>query len=142
LDLRSDTALRQAVANQAIASVEFETLKKISTKYCPPRRDAGADGAGDPLEIARTRFECAGKIIESAKAFALLPDFDKIQSFDGQQGLSVADGSHYEFDRLGYLGRPITMLALMFGAQVWFDVLRRLVGIRKSIGGETGSGAG
>jgi len=48
----------------------------------------------------------------------------------------------YEFDRWAIFGRPITLLALMFGAQFWFDVLRRLVGIRKFSGGETGSGAG
>ena len=140
-DLRSDTALRQAVANQAIASVQPGVLAEITAKYCPPSHDAvgaGADAAGDPLERARTRLECAGKIIKSANAFALLPDWDKIQSFDGQQGWSWADVWHYEFDRRGIFGRPITLLALMFGAQFWFDVLRRLVGIRKSIG----SGAG
>ena len=103
---------------------------------------AGADAAGDPLEKARTRFECAGKIIESANSFALVPDFSKIPRLDGQQGLSWADVRHYEFDRWAIFGRPITLLALMFGAQFWFDVLRRLVGIRKFSGGETGSGAG
>jgi hypothetical protein len=144
-DLRSDTALRQAVANQAIASVDSGDLKAITTKYCPPRQGvvgAGADPAGDPLEKARTRFECAGKIIESANSFALVPDFGKIQRLDGQQGWSWADMRLYESDRWGIPGRAITLLALMFGAQFWFDVLRRLVGIRKSSGGEIGSGAG
>lgn len=140
----SDTALRQAVANQALASVIEEPLEQITARHCPPRQ--GAIGAGadrtDPLETASTKFESAGKIIESATAFALVPDPDKIQRLDGQQGWSWADLWHYEFDRRGIFGRPITILALMFGAQFWFGMLRRLVGIRKSIGGEIRSGAG
>lgn len=144
-DLRSDTALRQAVANQAIASVDAATLDDITAQNCRPSQDAVGTDAGpadDPLEQARAKFVCAAKIIESANRFALVPDFDKIKGFDGQQGLSRADLWRYESDRWGVLGRAITILALMFGAQFWFDVLRRLVGIRMSVGGEIGSGAG
>jgi hypothetical protein len=143
-DLRNDSALRDAVANQAIASIDATSLDQITAKYCPPDSGAGSDvgAADDPLEHARSKFECAGKVIASANAFALLPDLDIVKSFDGQQGLSFADVWHYEFDRWGVFGRAITILALMFGAQFWFDGLRRLVGIRKSLGGESGSVAG
>ncbi len=30
----------------------------------------------------------------------------------------------------GWLGRALTVVALLFGAQFWYDLLRRLVGIR------------
>ena len=91
-DLRSDTALRQAVTNQAIAGVDPDTLAEITAKYCPPRQDA----VGDPLEEASTKFECAGKLIESANAFALVPTSIRFKGFDGRQGFSKADVWHYE----------------------------------------------
>ncbi len=50
-----------------------------------------------------------------------------------------ADIWPYLTDRWGWIGRPITAVALLFGAQFWFDVLRRLVGFRK--GGSSSSAA-
>ena len=101
-----------------------------------------ATGDDDPLRKSSIKLECASKIINSAKAFALLPDPGQIQALDGKKGFSVTDLWHYEFDRWGIVGRAITIVALMFGAQFWFDVLRRLVGLRTSVGGGLGSGAG
>lgn len=37
----------------------------------------------------------------------------------------------------GFLGRSITLIALLFGAQFWFDVLRRLTGLRTTLSGKT-----
>jgi len=86
-----------------------------------------------------------------------VPSLDKIKAFHNEgdpwtgvagpwthevAGFSLADLWHYEFDNWGLLGRLTTILALMFGAQFWFDVLRQLVGIRRTIGGNGGSSAG
>jgi len=86
------------------------------------------------------------KIVRAAGVFAIVPDIDKITALDPSEGpffgMSVADIWDYEFHDYGWLGRGITLVALLFGAQFWFDVLRRLVGIRKSVIGGGGSAAG
>ena len=141
-DLREDSALRAVVASQAIAAVDAGTLTAVAAKHCPLDGPGQVTGGEDPLEKAAHQFECAGLIIRSATDFELVPDLDKIMAYDETQGLSVADAWHYEFSDWGWLGRSITIVALMFGAQFWFDTLRRLVGIRKSISGSGGSSAG
>jgi hypothetical protein len=92
-------------------------------------------------------LKCAGKVIEAAGSLSLVPDIDRLQKLDPAHdsfffGLSWGDIWGYESEEWGLFGRAMTALALMFGAQFWFDVLRRLVGIRKFVGGKDESVAG
>jgi hypothetical protein len=168
-DLRSDAALREAVSSEAVAVAGTSTLDAIINQHCAPATSPGgtaasgnssgtADSEGgnagpggtvngtDPFEGAVDRFACVAKIVRAAGVFAIVPDIDKISALDPSQGpffgLSVADIWDYEFHDYGWLGRAITLVALLFGAQFWFDILRRLVGIRKSVTGGGGSAAG
>ena len=166
-DLRSDAALREAISNEAIAVAGTSTLDAVINQHCAPSAggtatngtgggttDSGSGttspgGAGtgaDPFGEAVDRFACVAKIVRAAGVFAIVPDIDKITALDPSEGpffgMSVADIWDYEFHDYGWLGRGITLVALLFGAQFWFDVLRRLVGIRKSVTGSGGSAAG
>jgi hypothetical protein len=166
-DLRSDAALREAISNEAIAVAGTSALDAVINQHCAPSAggtatngtgggttDSGSGttspgGAGtgaDPFGEAVDRFACVAKIVRAAGVFAIVPDIDKITALDPSEGpffgMSVADIWDYEFHDYGWLGRGITLVALLFGAQFWFDVLRRLVGIRKSVTGGGGSAAG
>jgi hypothetical protein len=138
-DLRGDAALREAVTNQVVAVAGVDSVAGAVQTIC--RAEGGADAA-DPLQAASTRLQCAGDIIRDATKFELVPNIDRVGAHDGARGVSFADVWHYEFADWGWAGRAITLLALMFGAQFWFDVLRRLVGFRTTIGGAGGSSAG
>ena len=168
-DLRGDAALREAISSEAVAVAGASTLDAVINQQCAPAGSSGgtaangtsggttdsgsgtaspsgtADGT-DPFDDAVDRFACVAKIVRAAGVFAIVPDIDKITALDPSEGpffgMSVADIWDYEFHDYGWLGRGITLVALLFGAQFWFDVLRRLVGIRKSVIGGGGSAAG
>ena len=73
----------------------------------------------------------------------MVPDFDRLEAINTPTDrLDRWDFWGYEFNDFGWFGRLITLVALMFGAQFWFDVLRRLVGIRGTLSGEGKSSAG
>ena len=168
-DLRSDAALREAISSEAVAVAGASTLDAVINQHCAPAASAGGtdtsgtsggttdSGAGstggsgtangtDSFDDAVDRFACVAKIVRAAGVFAIVPDIDKITALDPSEGpffgMSVPDIWDYEFHDYGWLGRGITLVALLFGAQFWFDVLRRLVGIRKSVTGGGGSAAG
>ena len=168
-DLRSDAALREAISSEAVAVAGTSTLDAANKQHCAPAAstdgtaasgsgdettDSGSGTAGpggtvggtDAFGDAVDRFACASKIVRAAGVFAIVPDIDKITALDPSEGpffgMSVADIWDFEFRDFGWLGRGITLVALLFGAQFWFDVLRRLVGIRKSVTGGGGSAAG
>lgn len=196
-DLRSDSALREAVVNQAIAVTAKDSLTGAVQVICPPPDvsstststpspspgtasdpvetsttatsavstpnsggSKNSDGAAaetpaaseapvttttstEPLEAAVERIDCAAQVIRTAAKFNLVPDLSDLRVYDtNKDDLSPSDLWHYEFVDWGWLGRIITLVALMFGAQFWFDVLRRLVGIRKFVRGSDQSVAG
>jgi len=210
-DLRSDSALRDAVVNQAVAVAANSSIADVLAKDCPPddaaapssttagasattatgaadntaeptqspvvtgpvstptdtstASSAGESGAasttgptasstapstttsGNTFTDATEKLKCAGKVIEAAGSLSLVPDIDRLQKLDPAHdsfffGLSWGDIWGYESEEWGLFGRAMTALALMFGAQFWFDVLRRLVGIRKFVGGKDESVAG
>ena len=142
-DLRNDSALREAVANDAVATASAKTLDQAVAQQCEPSGStttttvAGATTTVDPYKAAVEKFACAGKIVESAKSLNLLPDLDVIKR---DKTWSFGDAWHYVAARNGLLGRAITLVALTFGSQFWFDILRRMVGLKKTLSGGSGSG--
>ena len=109
-----------------------------TTPSGPTTTIAGPTTTIDPYDAAVEKFACAGKIVGSAKSLNLLPDLDVVRR---DKTWSFGDAWHYVAARNGLLGRGITLVALTFGSQFWFDILRRLVGLRKSTS-SGGSGAG
>jgi hypothetical protein len=159
-DLRSDTALRQASVSAAIGAAGLDDLQAAIDQNCAPASGAGGTGEGeaetegeteeeDPFVSAVDRFRCAGEVLDAASAFRLLPDFDQIRTYhdDDAEGvgkgepLSLLDYGEYVWQDWGIVGRLVTLVALLFGAQFWYDVLRRLVGIRTVLT-KTGAAAG
>ena len=140
-DLRNDSALREAVANDAVATASAATLDQVVAQQCKPTTTSSAPATTttlDPYKAAVEKFACAGKIVESAKSLNLLPDLDVVKR---DNTWSLGDAWHYVAARNGLLGRAMTLVALTFGSQFWFDILRRMVGLKKTLS-SGGSGAG
>lgn len=157
--LRGDADLRQAALNAAVATVSDESVKAALDARCGPvtttTTPAVAGSAADtttttttasttttstttPLQAAAERFSCAAKIIDGASRFRVGLAWQEIKEAHGVKGAKakpeVADVAPYLWGTLhdgwGVVGRAITLLALLFGAQFWFDALGRLVGLR------------
>ncbi len=95
---------------------------------------------------AGERLKCARNIINRATEFRVgLAVAELKQASEPTDELRPNDVVPYLGNALGdewgFLGRTVTLVALLFGAQFWFDVLRRLVGIRKTLKGDA-AGAG
>ncbi len=146
LDLWHDGALRDTVVGGAVAAAGTTFDNAVSVPGCneqPAGTTSAADGpvpttttttTTDPVRQAKERLKCAGSILTRASAFhAGLGWTDFKQAHGVKTAAAKAEWSDvwpYLTQRWGFVGRPITAIALLFGAQFWFDVLRRLVGLR------------
>ena len=151
-DLTHDASLRQALTNGAVSVTSGSTLDDAIKNTCSPAPSAAPDTAAtttttttptsptttDPFKAAVEKFSCAGKIVQSAETFGFTPAIGVLLH---PSQWSVKGAWHWVIDDYGLIGRAITLIALMFGAQFWFDILRRLVGIRSKLpGGAAASG--
>jgi hypothetical protein len=141
-DLRDDAALRSAMASQAAALGASADVTAATEELC---ETAETTDSTTELEASKARLECAASVVRSATKFDLFPDGDAIRELsdddDGtaKDSLTLSDIVRYERQDLGLIGRLVTAIALSFGAQFWFDVLRRLVGMKKPSGPDTGA---
>jgi hypothetical protein len=162
-DLRQDASLREATLGAASSAVgqDLDSVCRAPATGRSTTSTTSPSGLGvattavvpiptttivtsttvDPLVAAGERLRCAGTVIDKATQFrvglaveelkqARAPQ-DRLQPNDVLPYLGKAIGNDW-----GFVGRPITLVALLFGAQFWFDVLRRLVGIRKTMKGD------
>ncbi len=139
-DLTHDASLRQALTNGAVSVSDGSTLDDAIKNTCGPAPSTtpNTPPTTDPFKAAVEKFSCAGKIVQSAEAFGFTPAIGDLLH---PSRWSVRGAWHWVIDDYGLIGRAITLVALMFGAQFWFDILRRLVGIRSKLpGGAAASG--
>ncbi len=150
--LHRDANLRQVVSASA-ASVSETDLNAVTAKYCtpptttsPPASPAiNADPQSKPkpptVEDVRDELRCAVRILGAADQLELVPNWASRwnASASTERGCcrlwrfvqSTVRSTVVDF---GWVGRPITLIALSFGAQFWFDILRRLLGLRNRSG--------
>ncbi len=151
-DLTHDASLRQALTNGAVSVTSGSTLDDVIKNTCAPAPSTATTTepttttttptspttTADPFKAAVEKFSCAGKIVQSAETFGFTPAIGVLLH---PSRWSVNGAWHWVIDDYGLIGRAITLIALMFGAQFWFDILRRLVGIRSKLpGGAAASG--
>lgn len=137
-NLRNDSALRTAMVSAAGESVaagfEAAGCTPASTTTTAPVTPTTVS-----FDDVREQFQCVGGLLESAEEFRIGLAWQEIKETRGLTGakasLDKADVFPYLGNALGddwgFVGRTITLIALAFGAQFWFDVLKRLVGMRK-----------
>jgi hypothetical protein len=130
-DLQHDQNLREGLVGTATDATS-QDLKDLG---CPPDASTttttAASSASTPTTASDQVEQC------KLKGAQKLKDFDLVFSRPVDRPRSGAD----VLNRLGFIvtgwhwtlwgGLVITAIALSFGATFWFDVLRRLVGIRK-----------
>ena len=152
-DLWQDASLRTAVVGGALTAATGQTFDEAVTQAC--LEDGTTDSTAttttsptttttttiptttttDPVAAAEDRLNCSARILRKLSAFHVglgWSDLEKAHEGGDPTRVEKADVLPYLWDRWGILGRAITAIALLFGAQFWFDILRRLVGLRKS----------
>ncbi len=86
----------------------------------------------DPVEEARRRYKCAGDLFASSDLIGPVgpgPLWDEIRQ-SNDSDFVFNDLWSFTFGGSGFVGRLLTWAALLFGASFWYDVLRRLVGLK------------
>ena len=151
LDLWSDSNLRAAVVGGALAAARQRRIRQgggggpmRGTGHVHHDFDGGVhagdhgrghdDDHDDPVVEAKRQLRCAGEILEELSSFHVglgWSDFKDAHRTDGAPRAELTDVWPYLTERYGLAGRALTAIALLFGAQFWFDILRRLVGLRK-----------
>jgi hypothetical protein len=151
LDIWKDSSLRTAVVGGALTAAAGDSLDRAVQKGCEKAgTTTSTTGAAapattsttavatttttDPVVEAEEQLRCAASIYQKLSAFHLglgWSDFKKAHDTGAPQRAEWADVPPYLTERWGLVGRALTAIALLFGAQFWFDVLRRLVGLRR-----------
>lgn len=151
-ELRHDDKLRQTLANGALTSSAAANIEEaLALGVCSPADEATATTT-DPLRSAALQLDCTADLVDGLDQYRIglaLSDLraahERSTDDDGQPTFRLNDVGPYLTDVLaadhGVLGRAMTLVALALGAQFWFDVLRRLVGIRKVLT-QSGGAAG
>jgi hypothetical protein len=126
-DLQRNENLRSAYAN-AGSAVSEATNSDLAAKGCPTTTatTVAASGATAPdlTCVAAGLSKIKGIDVAFAPADAARPG----QSF----GAGIVDRLSSLYDWRRILGLFVTVAALSFGAPFWWDVMRRLVGLRRS----------
>ena len=94
----------------------------------------------DTIDEARRRYDCVGDLFAATELIGpvgLGTTWDEIRAADDSSSI-VRDVVSF-FGGSGPWGRVVTWVALLFGASFWYDVLRRLVGLK---GGKAKEGSG
>ncbi len=142
LDLWNDSSLRTAVVGGALTAAAGQSLDAAVEQGCdeagtPPvtqTTTAPRTTTTDPVAEAEEQLRCAASILQRVSAFHVglgWSDFKQAQDTGDPQRAEWGDAWPYLTERWGIVGRALTAIALLFGAQFWFDILRRLVGLRK-----------
>ena len=151
--LHRDANLRQVVSAGAAVAAESD-LNSVTAKYCTPPTPTSpqpspaidADPAREPkpptVQDVRDELRCAVQILSAADELELVPNWASRWNASASTrrtgccrlwrfAQSTVRSTVADF---GWVGRPITSIALSFGAQFWFDILRRLLGLRNRSG--------
>ncbi len=128
-DLQRNENLRTAYASTGTA-VAAATNADLAAKGCPPEDSitTTTTAAPDIVCVANGLAQVKGIDVDFARAEPSHPG----QSF----GAGIVDRLSSLYDWRRIVGLVVTMAAISFGAPFWWDILRRLVGLRKP-GGST-----
>jgi hypothetical protein len=86
-----------------------------------------------PFEAAQAKLDCAANLLNASDRLQLVPNWRKRWSQREDFCDFFVTSWKATWSDYGIFGRLITLLALSFGAQFWFDVLRRLTGLRNHL---------
>lgn len=92
----------------------------------------------DPIDEARRRYRCASELFASSELLGPVGPAALWREIG-----TGSDRDNPAYDLAGWLfsldfaGRVVTWLALLFGASFWYDVLRRLVGLKTTLTSKT-----
>lgn len=156
-DLRRDASLRQAAVAAAVTETTRNSVDQALDENCTasstttttsttsttisPTSSSTTTTTTDPLGAAVDRFRCASNILDRASRFRVGLAWHELITTRGTGKPTLQPGDVLPYlenaltDDWGYLGRLLTLVALSFGAQFWFDVLRRLTGLRSITAG-------
>jgi hypothetical protein len=87
----------------------------------------------DPIDESRRRYRCAAALFESSELLGPIgpgPLVDEIADANGRSCL-VCDVASWSYEDLP--GRIVTWIAVLFGSAFWYDVLRRVVGLKSKV---------
>ncbi|MCA1692101.1 MAG: hypothetical protein LC733_07855 [Actinobacteria bacterium] len=143
-NLHHDANLRQAVSSAAVNAAAQESIEDaVASEDC---RVPSTTTTTDPVTAASARFACAGEVIGRASRFQAGWAWQDFKDAHGTTGSGASgnlnDVGPFLVERWAWIGRPLTWIALLFGAQFWFDALRRLVGLRSTLGGTSEKSGG
>jgi hypothetical protein len=152
-DLWRDSNLRAAVVGGALTAAASQALDEavaqgrcegqataattstsVSTSTVPPATATSTSTTANPVAEAEGQLRCAASIMRQLSSFRVglgWSEFKDAHRTAGPPRAEFADVGPYLTQDWGLVGRALTAIALLFGAQFWFDVLRRLVGLRK-----------
>lgn len=143
-DLQRDESLRRGLSDLAV-KVTNDDLTAIAAKGCPPTTtEASGDDEDSPAEEA-PQYVCVARGLATYQGINLV--FDDQGITPGAPDRSFGDvwkDFWSNFANLftswrSVLGVSITAAGLSFGASFWWNVLRRLVGLRQN--GQTAASA-
>ena len=143
-DLQRDESLRRGLSDLAV-KVTNDDLTAIAAKGCPPTTTEASGGDEDSPAEEAPQYVCVARGLATYQGINLV--FDDQGVTPGAPDRSVGDvwkDFWSNFANLftswrSFLGVSITAAALSFGASFWWNVLRRLVGLRQN--GQTAASA-
>jgi hypothetical protein len=117
--------LGKVCARATVAAASSGTTSAPTTSTAT---STGATGPAQAIDEARRRLDCARGIVASSSLLTFIGP----RGFWHELRATDSGGLRWLWD--GLVGRAVTWAALLFGAGFWYDVLRRLVGLK---GGST-----
>lgn len=140
-----DTASTTTSVPPASTTVPETTTAPSTTS--PPTTEPGATTTTtdpDAIEEARRRYRCATLLLESSELIGplgLTQLTDEVSGASKDQDFWTDVGAWIWPE---FIGRVLTWAALLFGAAFWYDVLKRIVGLKGKLAstGTTGAPGG
>lgn len=116
----------------------------VATTVAPPTTAVGdSPSAEEVAREAKARLDCAVELVSGTRRFTIVEPsaiWTEIADEGTKGRFDISDLWWWGWHRVP--GRLVTLLALLFGAQFWYDVLRRLVGIKATVAKAVVSGGG
>jgi hypothetical protein len=163
LDLRHDANLRQAIVAEATNRAAQNDVNAVctptdddtttTTTAATTTTTASTTTTATQYDQAVDRYNCASTIVALSSRFGVgfglqafrtaheravideaspqrVPTAEELKDAD----YSLDDIKPFLTEDWGWIGMPLTMVALTFGAQFWLQALQRLIGLRKMVG--------
>ncbi|HYN35261.1 MAG TPA: hypothetical protein VES40_21730 [Ilumatobacteraceae bacterium] len=143
-DLQRDESLRTGLSDLA-AKVSDEDLATIAEQGCPPTTTRAGGGDEDPPSTSTPQYVCVAKGLATYQDINLIFDDRGVTPGATDRTFGVVwDDFWTRFGDMfsswrSFLGVTVTAAALSFGASFWWNVMRRLVGLRQN--GQTSTSA-